>query len=79
MSTPRRHQIYVSTDVLDALWIYAEASPSRVDDQGFPHLSTPDEKADEILRSFFKEKYPQVKEHQKTVEKMKKDLLKTLQ
>ena len=75
----RREPTYLSTDVWRSLWLIAKAHPPKTDDQGFSKIATADETADELLRGLIKDKYPQLLEHQKAVERLEKELLKTLQ
>jgi hypothetical protein len=76
--TPRREQLYISSDVVSDLWLIIKKHPPKIDDQGFERIINPDEMADEILRSVIREKYPQISEHRKAVRAMERELLKTL-
>jgi hypothetical protein len=74
----RREQLYLSMDVCRSLWLLAKVKGSRTDEQGFTHMATADELADEMLRSVIKERFPELLEHRKNVARMEKELLKTL-
>jgi hypothetical protein len=75
----RREPTYLSTDVWRACWLLAKLRSGKVDDQGLARSTSPDEIAVELLRGALKEKYPQLLEHQKAVEKMETEMLKTLE
>ena len=66
----RPNSIYVSYEVRKALRLLAKA---RVDEN-----QTADEIADEILRKVIMDKHPQIFDHQKSIVKLEKELLKTL-
>lgn len=70
----RREPTYLSSEVWRALWLIAKArNPSEAHG-----ICTPDEIADELLHVAIMERFPQLFEHQKTVQKLEKDLVKTL-
>lgn len=60
--------IYVSTSVYRALWLISRKY----------NESTLDERANGILRTELNKHFPQLFEHQKKVEQLEKELLKTL-
>lgn len=70
----RREPTYLSTETWRVLWLLAKSG--KFDKTGVS--TTPDEIADDILRTTIREKYPQLFEHQKKVESMERELLKTL-
>lgn len=70
----RRDPIYLSSEVYRALWLVSKINRS----QGKDEIITPDEVADLMLRKSIAENYPAVFEHQKNVEKLEKELLKSL-
>jgi hypothetical protein len=72
----RREPTYLSSDVWRSLWLLAKARGREMDDQGLQKIPSADEMADSILREVLKEKYPQLLEHQKAVERMEKELIK---
>jgi hypothetical protein len=74
----RPNPIYLSDEVHKALWILAKSKGTVTDEQGLGRISTPDEIADEFLRELLKEKHPLIAEHQKQVDKLEKELIKTL-
>ena len=63
---------YLETDVWRALWLLSRA---RSHDQ---HNVTVEQLVDEILRSHITQKYPQLFQHQKAIEKLDKEILKDL-
>ena len=77
----RRDPVYLSSDVWRALWLLAKAAPKPTpkDYEETRSISTPDEIADQILRQAIQEQNPQLFEHQKQIDKMEKELIKTLQ
>ena len=68
----RRDPIYLSYDVWRELRLLAKAQT----DEG--NIATADGVADTMLRQVLTEKYPQLREHEKQVAKMEKELIKTL-
>src|SRR4030095_17215448 len=74
----RREPTYLSSDVWRALWLLARAKGTQMDDQGLTKIPSADEMADTILRYAIKEKYPQLLEHQKAVDRMEKELIKAI-
>jgi hypothetical protein len=71
----------VSNDVWRALWLLSKADlrrPKESANIGVP-IQTPDEIADDILRQSLREVHPQLFEHQKAVETLEKELIRTLQ
>jgi len=75
----REKPTYLSTQVYRALWLIAKSknTPQLIET---PHsnLASPDEIADSILREHIQTNYPQLFEHQKKVDALEKELLKTL-
>jgi hypothetical protein len=71
--TIRREPTYLSTEVWRALWILAKAASSE------SKTLTVDEIADNVLRKAIMATNPQVFKHQKQVEKLESELIKTLQ
>jgi hypothetical protein len=74
----RREPTYLSNDVWRALWLLAKARGGQTDEQGLTKIASADEMADSILREVIKEKYPQLLEHQKAVDRMEKELIKAI-
>jgi len=72
----RREPTYLSTEVWRALWLLSKAKSPEPNEGG--HIVTADQMADDLLRETLKEKYPKLLEHQKAVEKLERELLKTL-
>ena len=70
----RRFQIYIAGDILHSLNLIARSRPPSEENR----FSTAEDVAEEMLKSSFKEKYPQLAEHQKMIAKMERELLKTL-
>jgi hypothetical protein len=70
----RREPTYLSSEVWRALWLIAKA---RTPDEAHG-ICTPDQMADELLQATIKEKYPQLLEHQARVQKLEREVLKTL-
>jgi hypothetical protein len=68
----RRDPIYLSYDVWRELRLLAKAQT----DEG--NILTADQVADEILRQVLTERYPELREHEKQVANMEKELIKTL-
>lgn len=68
----RRDPIYLSYGTWRALKLIGKARS----DEG--NIVTADQLADEMLQALLKEKYPQLTEHQKKVEKLERDLIKSL-
>ena len=68
----RRDPIYLTYDVWRELRLLAKAQT----DEG--NIVTADQVADTMLRQVLTERYPQLREHEKEVAKMEKQLLKTL-
>ena len=75
----RREPTYLSTDVWRACYLLAKFRSGKLDDQGLARSTSPDEIAVELLRGALKEKYPQLLDHQRQVEKMETEMLKTLE
>lgn len=71
----RRDPIYVSTDVWR--WLRLLAKSESIPDEN--RIMTADEIADQILRQAIREQHPQLAEHQKEIEKLEKQLIRTLQ
>lgn len=69
-----RYQIWIDGDLLHSLRMIAQTRPPKEDNR---HSSAEDI-AEEMLRAALKEKYPQLLEHQKAINKMEKELLKTI-
>jgi hypothetical protein len=69
-----RYQIWIEGDLLHSLMIIAQTPPPKEDNR----YSTAEDIAEEFLRTALKEKYPQLLDHQKAINKMEKELLKTL-
>lgn len=76
--TLRREPTYLSTEVWKACWLLARARSTEADEQTGGNMKTADGMADEILRNAIREKYPQLLEHQKAIDKLERELLKTL-
>jgi len=72
----RRDPIYLSSEVWRACWLLAKARSPEPNEGG--HIMTADQMADDLLRDILNEKFPKLLEHQKTVEKMERELLKNL-
>jgi hypothetical protein len=75
--TIRKEPIYISTQVWRALWLLSKATPSTNDGMGI-NTATPDEMADLMLRDSIGRNYPQLFEHQKTIDKLDKELIEDL-
>jgi hypothetical protein len=74
----RSNPTYLSADVWKSCWLIAQAKGTQTDEQGLSRVTTADEMADNLLRELLKEKYPQLFEHQKTVEKLEKEVIKKI-
>src|SRR4029453_16001134 len=74
----RREPTYLSSDIWRALWLLAKAKGRQTDDQGLQKIPSADEMADSILRGVITQKYPQLLEHQRAVERMEKELIKAI-
>ena len=74
----RRYQIYVNGEILKSLSLIAKTQSGKTDDQGMVTNCTAEDVAESLLKSVLKEKYPQLTEHFKTVDKLEKEVLKTL-
>lgn len=74
--TIRREPTYLSTEVWRALWVLAKSM--RPEDGEPGRVMTADHLADDLLRATIRDKFPQLLEHQKAVEKLEKELIKTL-
>lgn len=68
----RRDPIFLSYDVWRELRLIAKAQT----DEG--NIVTADAVADTMLRQVLTERYPQLRDHEKQVAKMEKELIKTL-
>lgn len=68
----RREPTYLSTEVWRALRLIAKSKSVE------EHIITPDEIADSLLRVAIGHDYPQIYEHLKAVEKMEKEVIKSL-
>jgi hypothetical protein len=68
----RPNSIYVSYEVRKALWLIAKSGDAK------GQKLTADEIADRILSNNIKENHPQILEHLRDIQKMEKELLKTL-
>ena len=68
----RRDPVYLSYDVWRELRLLAKAQT----DEG--NIVTADQVADTLLRSVLTERYPQLRDHEKEVAKMERELLKRL-
>ena len=75
----RREPTYLSSDVWRACWLIAKWRSGKLDDQGMARTTSPDEIAVELLRAQLKQYYPQLLEHQKHIEKLEQELVKTLE
>jgi hypothetical protein len=70
----RREPTYLSREVWRSLWLIAKS-------KGQSEVQAPvtaDEMADQLLHAVIKSKYPQLLEHQRAIDRMEKELLKTL-
>ena len=74
----RSNPTYLSADVWKGCWLIAQSKGTQTDEQGLSRVTTADEMADNLLRELLKEKYPQLFEHQKAVDKMEKEVIKVL-
>jgi hypothetical protein len=74
----RSNPTYLSAEVWKACWLLAQSKGTQTDEQGLSRITTADEMADELLRELIKEKYQELLEHQKAVDKLEKELIKTL-
>ncbi len=74
----RRDPIYISTDVWKWLRLLAKADRSRSADAPVESIVTADEIADDILRQAIREQHPQLPEFQKHIEKLEREIVKTL-
>jgi hypothetical protein len=72
--TIRSEPIYLSREVCRALWLLAQAKAPIAED----HHVTADEMADYLLRQLIKDKYPQLFDHQKQIDKLEQELIKNL-
>lgn len=73
----RRDPIYISTEVGRALWLLAKSEKVHPTGEHGDN-KTADEIADDILRQAIREQHPQIFEHQKKIESMEKELIKSL-
>ena len=74
----RANPTYLSSEVWKGCYLLAQSKGTQTDEQGLSRVTTADEMADNLLRELIKEKYPALLEHQKTVDKMEKEIIKTL-
>jgi hypothetical protein len=74
----RKDPIYLSREVSRMLWMDAKAKGPVTDGQGLQRVMTGDEIADTIIRAYYQKNYPMLLEHLKAVEKMQKEVIKTL-
>ena len=74
----RREATYLTVETWKSCWLIAKSLAGKLDDQGLARTITADEVADTLLRDAIKEKYPQLLEHQKEVQKLERELFKTL-
>ncbi|HZZ98609.1 MAG TPA: hypothetical protein VFG51_01620 [Candidatus Saccharimonadia bacterium] len=70
----RRDPILLSYDTWRWLRLLAKSESSPEDGR----IMTPDEMADNLLRQVIKERYPQLIEFQKEIDKAEKQIIKTL-
>jgi hypothetical protein len=70
----RRNTIYINGDILHSLWLIAKSRPPDADNR----YATAEDVAEEMIRATIKEKFPQLAEHRKQVDKLERELLKTL-
>ncbi len=68
----RRDPIYLSYGVWRSLRLIAKAKSEE------SNIVTADQLADEFLSAVITEKYPQLFEHQKQIDKLERELIKTL-
>ncbi len=68
----RRDPIYLSYGTWRALKLIGKARSEE------GNIVTADQLADEFLQVVIKEKYPQLTDHQKQIDKLERDLIKTL-
>jgi len=80
--TIRDKPLYISTEVYRWLWLLAKAEPRPQTQQDSYDsriaMVTPDEIADQILRQAIREQHPTLMEHQAQIDKMEKELVKSL-
>ena len=74
----RSEPIYLSREVGRMLWLDAKAKGPVTDEQGLGRVMTADELADNIIRAHYREQHPVLLEHLKAVEKMEKEVIKTI-
>jgi hypothetical protein len=60
------------------LWLDAKSKGPVTDDQGLGRAMTADELADNILRAHYRDQHPVLLEHLKAVERMEKEVIKTI-
>ncbi len=70
----RREPTYLSYEVYAALRLLAKSRSSEMESG----TVTADGLANEMLRAYITEKHPQLFEHQKQIEKLERELIKTL-
>lgn len=80
----RDKPIYISTEVSRMLWLLSKADqkPAREEFLGGTRpaeITTPDEIADTLLRQAIRELYPQLPEHLSKIDKLEKEIIKSLQ
>ena len=68
----RRDPVYLSYDVWRALRLLAKSKSEPAENR----ILTVDQLADQMLSEIIVEKYPQIIEHQKQIDKLEKELLK---
>ncbi len=68
----RREPTYLSYEVYRALRLLARARRSETE------KTSADQLADEMLQAIITEKFPQLLEHQQQIDKLERDLIKTL-
>jgi hypothetical protein len=71
-----RTSIYLTYRIWKALWLIAQARKPKDETQRF---ATPDEVGSEIIAKAIEQQYPQLFEHQKVINKLERELIKTLQ
>lgn len=74
----RRYEIYISGDTWRMLWLLSQASDGIKDEFGVSQKTTPDQIADQILRQAIREQHPQLKEHQKNLDNLEKEIIESL-
>lgn len=73
----RDKPVHLTTEVYRLLWLLAKADGPRPGSivEREPHMVTPDEIADQLLRQTIREQYPRLLEYQAAQKQLEKDII----